>query len=81
MLKLNPSKTEFILIRTKLLSKKLLHNFPFLIFIQDTNLSASAKNLGVVFDGSLNSENTYPKHVAHASILSVTCMEFEEVCH
>ena len=26
------------------------------------------------------SENTYPKHVGHASIISVTCVEFEKVC-
>ena len=53
-LKLNPSKTEFLLIGTKLLRKKFLHNFPCLILGQDTNPSASAKNLGVVFDSSLN---------------------------
>ena len=47
-LKLNPSKTKFLLIGTKLLREKLLHNFPCLILGQDTNPSASAKNLGVV---------------------------------
>ena len=25
-------------------------------------------------------QNTYPKHVGHASIISVTCVEFEKVC-
>ena len=43
-LKLNPSKTEFLLI----------NNFPCLILGQDTNPSASAKNAGVVFDSSIS---------------------------
>ena len=79
-LKLNPSKTEYLLIGTKLQREKLLNNFPCLLLGQDTNPSTSAKNLGVLFDSSLNSENTYPKHVGHASIISVTCVEFEKVC-
>ena len=44
-LKLNPSKAEFLLIGNKLSC---------LILGQDTNPSASAKNLGVVFDSNLN---------------------------
>ena len=56
-LKLNPSKTEFLFIRTNLQRKTFLHNFPCLILGQDTNPSASAKNLGVVFDSSLNFRN------------------------
>ena len=59
-LKLNPSKTEFLLIRTKLLREKFLHNFPCLILGQDTNTSASAKTFGVVFDSSLN----FRKHIS-----------------
>ena len=59
-LKLNPSKTEFLLIGTKLLREKFLHNFPCLILGQDTNPSASAKNLGVVFDSSPN----FRKHIS-----------------
>ena len=51
-LKLNPSKTEYLLIGTKLLQEKFSHNFPCLILGQDTNPSASAKNIGVVFDSS-----------------------------
>ena len=46
--------------------------------IYDTNPYASAKNPGVVFDSS--HENTYPKHVGHASRISVICVEFEKVC-
>ena len=58
-LKLNPSKTEFLLIGTKLQREKFLNNFQCLILGQDTNPSASAKNLGVVFDSSLN----FRKHI------------------
>ena len=79
-LKLNPSKTEFLLIGTKLQREKFFNNFPCLLVGQDTNPSTSAKNLGVLFDSSLNFENIYPKHVGHASIISVTCVEFEKVC-
>ena len=79
-LKLNPSKTEFLLIETKLLREKFLHNFPCLILGQDTNPSPSAKNLGVVFDSSLNFRKHMSKHVAHVSIISVTSVEFEKAC-
>ena len=52
-LKLNPSQTEFN-IGSKLQREKIFNNFPCLILGQDTNPSASAKNIGVVFDSSLN---------------------------
>ena len=42
-LKLNPSKTEFLLIGTKLQQDKLLDNFPCLILGQDTHPFTSAK--------------------------------------
>ena len=38
MLKLNPSKTEILLIGTKLPREKILHNFPCLILGQDTEI-------------------------------------------
>ena len=41
-LKLNPSKTEFLLIGTKLQREKFLNYFPFLILGRDTNPSTSA---------------------------------------
>ena len=63
-LKLNPSETEFRLIGTKLQREKFFYYFPCLILGQDTNPSTSAKNLGVVFDSSLN----FQKHI------SQTCM-------
>ena len=53
-LKINPSKTDFLLIGTKLQREKILNNSPCLILGQDTNPSASARNLGVVFDSSLD---------------------------
>ena len=59
-LKLNSSKTEFLLIGTKFQREKILPNFPCVILGQDTNPSASAKNLGVVFDSSLN----FRKHIS-----------------
>ena len=59
-LKLNPSKTEFLLIGTKLQREKLLNNLSCLLLGQDTNSSTSAKNLGVLFDSSLN----FQKHIS-----------------
>ena len=59
-LKLNPSKTEFLLIGTKLQREKILNNFPCLLLGQDTNPSTSAKYLGVLFDSSLN----FRKHIS-----------------
>ena len=49
-LKLNSSKTEFLLIVTKLHREKFLNDFPCLISGQKTNPYASAKNLDLVFD-------------------------------
>ena len=45
-LKLNTSKEEFLLIGTKLQREKFSNHFPCLILGQDTNSSASDKNLG-----------------------------------
>ena len=53
-LKLNPGESEFLLIETKTSPGKKKKKIPCLIPGQDTNPSASAKNLGVVFDSSLN---------------------------
>ena len=51
-LKLNPSKIDFILIGIKRQRDKILNIFPGSILGQDTNPSAPAKNIGVVFDSS-----------------------------
>ena len=84
-LKLNPSKTDSLLIGSKLQREKFLKISPCLFLGQDTNPSASAKNLGVVFDRSPDfrkdisqKKDIYtPKHVGHVSIICVTCVEFE----
>ena len=59
-LRLNPTKTEFLLIGTKLQREKFLNNFPCLLLGQDTKPSTSAKNLGVLFDSGLN----FRKHIS-----------------
>ena len=59
-LKLNPSKIEFLLIGTKLQREIFLNSFPCLLLGQETNPSTSAKNLGVLFDSSLN----FRKHIS-----------------
>ena len=61
-LKPNHSKTEFLFIGTKLQREKILNNFPCLILERDTNLSTSAKNVGVVLKSSLN----FRKHISQA---------------
>ena len=53
-LKPNPSKTEFLLIGTKLQREKFLNDFTCLLLGQDTNPSTSARNVGVLFDRNLN---------------------------
>ena len=68
-LKLNPSKTYFLFIGTKLQQEEFLNNLSCLILAQDTNPSASAKYLVVVFASSLNSENKYLKHIGHTSTI------------
>ena len=52
--------SEFLLIGTKLQREKFLNNLPCLLLGQDTNPSTSAKNLGVLFDSSLN----FRKHIS-----------------
>ena len=75
-LKLNPSKTAFLFIRTNLQQEKLLNNFLCLLLGQDTSPSTPAKNLGVLFDSSLN----FRQHISQTCIISVTGVEFEKVC-
>ena len=59
-LKLNPGKTEFILIGSKLQRKKFNSIFPISILDQETKPSESARNLGVLFDSDLS----YRRHVS-----------------
>ena len=67
-LKLNHSNTEFLLIGSKAQREKFLNNLSCFISGQDTNPSASAKNVGIVFDSSLN----FRKHI------SLTCRSFRD---
>ena len=53
-LKLNPGKTEFILIGHEQQRKKFLSQFPVSLMGVDTKPSKSARNLGVVFDQDFN---------------------------
>ena len=53
-LKLNPSKTDFLLIGHEEQRKKYLSRFPITLMGIDGNPSASARNLGVAFDQKFN---------------------------
>ena len=52
-LKLNPSKTELLLIGTKRQRKQFLSLFPTSILDHDTSPASSARNIGVTFDSEL----------------------------
>lgn len=53
-LKLNPDKTEFLLIGHEQQRKKYLSKFPVSLMGVDTHSSNSARNLGVIFDQGFN---------------------------
>ena len=53
-LKLNPDKTEFLLIGHKKQREKYLSWFPITLMDVETNPARSARNLGVIFDRDLN---------------------------
>ena len=59
-LKLNPDKTEFILIGSKNNRKQLLPHFPINILGNQASPAQSVKNLGVVFDSNF----TFSDHVS-----------------
>ena len=59
-LKLNPDKTEFILIGSKNNRKNLLPHFPINILGNQVSPAQSVKNLGVVFDSNF----TFSDHVS-----------------
>ena len=59
-LKLNPDKTEFILIGLKNNRKQLLSHFPIYILGNQVSTAQSIKNLGVVFDSNF----TFSDHVS-----------------
>ena len=59
-LKLNPSKTEFLLMGSKLQTSKLSNLFPIKILDNSTSPALSCRNLGVGFDSNLN----YKAHIS-----------------
>ena len=65
-LKLNPDKTEFLLIGNKRQQSKYLSLFPIKLFGVKTNPAKSARNLGVIFDEMSPFAHTYQHSVAHA---------------
>ena len=58
-LKLNPDKTEFVILVSKTQRDKLKSHFPVHILPNPLNFSESVKNLGVWFD----SEFSFTKHI------------------
>ena len=60
MLKLNPDKTEFLLIGTENKRNKLSALFPITILGNDTSPCAKVRNLGVVFDANFS----FAQHVS-----------------
>ena len=59
-LKLNPEKTEFIIIGQKASRESLAPNFPVPLLQNNISPSVEVKNLGVTFD----SDNSFDNHVA-----------------
>ena len=59
-LKLNPSKTEFLLIGHEVQRQKYLAQFPITLMGVDTSSSKFARNLGVVFDQNFN----FKRHIS-----------------
>ena len=62
-LKLNPSKTEFLLIGSKSQREKFINLFPLAVLDNEMNLADSARNLGVFFDSGLN----FRQHISQVS--------------
>ena len=73
-LKLNPEKTEFILIGSKNNRKQLLPHFPINILGNQVSLAQSARNLGVVFYSNFS----FSDHVSQVikSTMRETSIEF-----
>ena len=62
-LKLNHSKTEFLLIGSKSQREKFINLFPLVVLDNETNPADSARNLGVFFDSGLN----FRQHISQVS--------------
>ena len=53
-LKLNPDKTDLIIIGTKQQRNRVINHFPVKLLGSDTFLSDTVRNLGVIFDSDFN---------------------------
>ena len=62
-LKLNPSKTEFLLIGSKSQREKFINLFPLAVLDNEMNPADSARNLGVFFDSGFN----FRQHISQVS--------------
>ena len=62
-LKLNPSKTEFLLIGSKSQREKFINLFPLAVLGNEMNPADSARNLGVFFDSGSN----FRQHISQVS--------------
>ena len=62
-LKLNPGKTEFLLIGAKSQREKFINLFPLAVLDNEMNPADSARNLGVFFDSGLN----FRQHISQVS--------------
>ena len=62
-LKLNPSKTEFLLIGSKSQREKFINLFPLAVLDNEMNPADSARNLGAFFDSGLN----FRQHISQVS--------------
>ena len=63
-LKLNPSKTEFLLIGSKSQREKVINLFPLAVILDnEMNPADSARNLGIFFDSGLN----FRQHISQVS--------------
>ena len=62
-LKLNPSKTEFLLIGSKSQREKFINLFPLAILDNEMNPADSSRNFGILFDSVLN----FLQHISQVS--------------
>ena len=74
-LKRNPDETEFLLIGSKVQREKISKCFSTRLLAQEVTPSPSARNLGIVFDSTLNLKVIYLVYIALATIIYVTCVE------
>ena len=73
-LKLNPEKTEFIIIGQKAIRESLAPNFPVPFLQNNISPSVEVKNLGVIFTTPLTI--MLPRFAEHVTIILVICDEF-----